>query len=102
MTPEDDLSRRAVPMTEHYLRWFGNGLTEEEARHLAAARFGCCSIVETEEHPHPRSIGDTVATIKVTRDALTVCGYGYSGLAPLGASVWKKALADLLAKDPLL
>jgi hypothetical protein len=75
-------------------------MTEEESREWASRRWGCWS--ETDIHPHPTSIGDEIAQIVVTdQNHNTFRGIGYSGMAPIGVSVWAKAAADLLRFEPL-
>ena len=71
-------------------------LNREQAIAWASRRWGIpVQAVQAESHPHPTSIGDTVATLTVTHAGQTWRGIGYSGMAPVGVSMWCKAADDL-------
>lgn len=74
-------------------------LTEGAAREWASRRWACEA--ETEVHPHPHSLGDWVATIMVRdHSGQQYRGIGYSGMAPLGFTMWWKAAVDLVRHEP--
>jgi hypothetical protein len=69
-----------------------NNMTKEDAIAYAHVVLGLAVIAE--EHSHPRSFGDQIAILK----GYGICGYGYSGMAPTGVSMWTKAIWDLAGK----
>lgn len=77
-------------------------MTEMEAKEWAEGRWG--SEVRTETHSHPTSIGDQIAILYLhlvgDQDDRWYRGIGYSGMAPLGVSMWTKAAEDLLRQEP--
>ncbi len=74
-------------------------MTEQEAREWASRRWGCKAV--TESQAHPTSFGDMIATITVEdRRGQQFRGYGYSGMAPWGVSMWSKAAEDLARWEP--
>lgn len=73
-------------------------MTEQQAIWWASDRW-CCR-ARTEMRDHPMSIGDKIAEIHVTdRLGQAFVGYGYSGMAPQGWSMWAKAACDLARRE---
>lgn len=77
-----------------------HNMTRDEAIAWCAERWRCA--VTAEEHAHPHSMGDRVCILTAHAGLPnTYCGYGYSGMAPVGVSPWSKAAADLERQRPL-
>ena len=75
-----------------------SNLTQREAAAWASRRWGVPALAES--HPHPTSIGDTIATLTVIYNGQQFRGIGYSGMAPWGVSMWAKAAHDLIRQEP--